>query len=189
VGSVSPTLTVPDLGVVTVNATRGVVPAGIRWYLLTGPVGAGGPVGAVEKCSGEVTRVPAAGHCTAPRVVAALRDGGLLAPARGRRFPASLGLVVMAPREAERHGWRPLLEPVLPLIAGVGSFAVTAVLGTAARSRVPEVLFGFLLLVGVAVLARVVGILFALPVGVAAALGYLSAVHLQHLHAAAAAAA
>jgi K+-sensing histidine kinase KdpD len=78
----------------------------------------------------------------------------------------------MAPRAAERHGWRPLLEPVLPLIAGVGSFAVTAVIGTAARTRVPEVLFGFLLLVGVAVLARVVGILFALPVGVAAVLAF-----------------
>jgi hypothetical protein len=88
----------------------------------------------------EATRAPAARHCTAPRVVAALRDGGLLAPARGRRLSSSLGSVVMAPRAAERHGWRPLLEPVLPLIAGAGSFAVT---------------------VGVAVLARVVGILRA----------------------------
>jgi hypothetical protein len=96
----------------------------------------------------------------------------LLAPARERRFPSSLGLVVMAPRAAERHGWRPLLEPVLPLIAGVGSFAVTAVIGRAARARVPEVLFGLLLLVGVAVLARVLGILFALPVGVAAVLAF-----------------
>jgi hypothetical protein len=78
----------------------------------------------------------------------------------------------MAPRAAERHGWRPLLEPVLPLIAGVGSFAVTAVIGRAARARVPEVLFGLLLLVGVAVLARVLGILFALPVGVAAVLAF-----------------
>jgi hypothetical protein len=35
---VSLTLTAPDLGVVTVNATREVMPAGTRHYLLTGPV-------------------------------------------------------------------------------------------------------------------------------------------------------
>jgi signal transduction histidine kinase len=71
-----------------------------------------------------------------------------------------------------RHGGRALLEVVLALAAGAAAFAVIAVVGTAARSRVHEVLFGVLLLVGVGVVARGAGILFALPVGVAAILAF-----------------
>src|SRR2546423_12509328 len=56
VWSATPTLAAPSTAVVTVNATRGVVPAGIRWYLLTRPVGTEGPVEAAKKCSGEVAR-------------------------------------------------------------------------------------------------------------------------------------
>jgi K+-sensing histidine kinase KdpD len=78
----------------------------------------------------------------------------------------------VAALEAQPHGWRPVLEIVLPLAAGIAGFAVTALAAAAARARVPEALFTVLLLVVIVVLARGAGILFALPVGVAAVLAF-----------------
>jgi signal transduction histidine kinase len=60
----------------------------------------------------------------------------------------------------------------LALAAGVAAFAGTALVGSAARSRVPEALFGVLLLAGIVVLTRGAGILFTLPIGVAAVLAF-----------------
>jgi signal transduction histidine kinase len=65
-----------------------------------------------------------------------------------------------------------LLEFALALAAGVAAFVVTALVGSVARSRVPEELFGVLLLAGVLVLARRAGILFMMPIGVAAVLAF-----------------
>jgi signal transduction histidine kinase len=73
---------------------------------------------------------------------------------------------------ALRHGGRALLEVALALGAGVAAFVGTALIGSAARFRVPEALFGVLLLAGVVVLARGARILFALPIGVAAVLAF-----------------
>jgi signal transduction histidine kinase len=66
----------------------------------------------------------------------------------------------------------PLIEAVLALATGVAAFAVTALLGSAARSRLPDALFALFLVAGVAVVAVCTGILFALPVGVAAVLAF-----------------
>jgi signal transduction histidine kinase len=73
---------------------------------------------------------------------------------------------------ALRHGGRALAEVALALAAGVASFVLTALVGSSARSHVPEELFGVLVLAGVVVLARRVEILFTLPVGVAAVLAF-----------------
>src|SRR5262249_38532344 len=59
-------------------------------------------------------------------------------------------------------------ETVLALAAGVAAFALTAVVGTLARGHVPALVFGPVLLAGVLVTSRTLGILYALPVGVAA---------------------
>jgi signal transduction histidine kinase len=58
------------------------------------------------------------------------------------------------------------VEIVLAVVVGVAAFVVAAVVSTAARSHVPAVLFGLLLLLAVLAVARFAGILYALPVGV-----------------------
>jgi K+-sensing histidine kinase KdpD len=71
------------------------------------------------------------------------------------------------------HGWRGRLgaEIVLALVAGVAAFVLAAVAGAAARSHVPAVLFGLLLLTVLAV-ARFAGIMYALPAGVVIILAF-----------------
>jgi signal transduction histidine kinase len=56
-------------------------------------------------------------------------------------------------------------EIVLAVVVGVAAFVVAAVVCTAARSHVPAVLLGLLLLLVVLAVARFAGILYALPVG------------------------
>jgi signal transduction histidine kinase/putative methionine-R-sulfoxide reductase with GAF domain len=58
------------------------------------------------------------------------------------------------------------VEIVQAVLVGVASFVVAAVVSTAARSHVPVVLLGLLLLLAVLAVARLAGILYALPVGV-----------------------
>ncbi len=58
------------------------------------------------------------------------------------------------------------VEIVLAVVVGVGAFVVAALVSTAARSHVPAVLLGLLLLLAVLAVARFAGILYALPVGV-----------------------
>jgi hypothetical protein len=58
------------------------------------------------------------------------------------------------------------VEIVLAVVVGVAAFVVAALVSTAARSHVPGVLFGLLLLLAVLAVARFAGILYALPVGV-----------------------
>ena len=58
------------------------------------------------------------------------------------------------------------VEIVLAVVVGVAAFVVAALVSTAARSHVPAVLLGLLLLLAVLAVARVAGILYALPVGV-----------------------
>ena len=58
------------------------------------------------------------------------------------------------------------VEIVLAVVVGVAAFVVAAVVSTAARSHVPAVLLGPLLLLAVLAVARFAGILYALPVGV-----------------------
>ena len=58
------------------------------------------------------------------------------------------------------------VEIVLAVLVGVAAFVVAAVVSTAARSHVPAVLLGLLLLLAVLAVARFAGILYALPVGV-----------------------
>ncbi|MFF5084571.1 GAF domain-containing protein [Actinoplanes sp. NPDC000266] len=63
------------------------------------------------------------------------------------------------------------LEVTLSLLSGVGSFVVVAVISTYLRDHVPTVhapLLGLILLAVVLLLARTIGIMYALPVGVAA---------------------
>jgi GAF domain-containing protein len=57
-------------------------------------------------------------------------------------------------------------EIVLAVVAGVVAFVAAAVVSTAARSHVPAALLGLLLLLVVLAVARLAGILYALPVGV-----------------------
>jgi signal transduction histidine kinase len=54
----------------------------------------------------------------------------------------------------------------LALAAGVAAFVLAAILCAAARDHVPTILLGLLLLVAVLAVARLAGILYALPVGV-----------------------
>ena len=72
------------------------------------------------------------------------------------------------------RGWlgRPALEIGLALVAGVAAFALAAVAGAAARSHLPPVLFGLLLLAAVLAVARFAGVLYALPVGVVTILAF-----------------
>ena len=58
------------------------------------------------------------------------------------------------------------MEIVLAVLVGVAAFVVAAVVSTAARSHVPAVLLGLLFLLAVLAVARLAGILYALPVGV-----------------------
>jgi signal transduction histidine kinase len=58
------------------------------------------------------------------------------------------------------------VEIVLAVVVGVAAFVVAALVSTAARSHVPAVLLGLLLLLTVLTVARFAGILYALPVGV-----------------------
>ena len=64
-----------------------------------------------------------------------------------------------------RHG-RFWVEIVLAVVVGVAAFVVAAGVSTAARSHVPAVLLGLLFLLAVLAVARLAGILYALPVGV-----------------------
>ena len=77
-------------------------------------------------------------------------------------------LGVLAPRP---HG-RLAAEIVLALAVGVAAFVLVAVMGTAARSHVPPLLFGLLLLLAVLLVARFGGVLYALPVGVVTVLAF-----------------
>jgi signal transduction histidine kinase/putative methionine-R-sulfoxide reductase with GAF domain len=58
------------------------------------------------------------------------------------------------------------VEIVQAVLVGVAAFVVAAVVSTVARSHVPVVLLGLLLLLAVLAVARLAGILYALPVGV-----------------------
>jgi signal transduction histidine kinase len=64
------------------------------------------------------------------------------------------------------------VEVVLALAAGVAAFVLAAVVGTAARSHVPDAPFCILLLLVVLAVARFGGILYALPVGTATILAF-----------------
>jgi signal transduction histidine kinase len=64
------------------------------------------------------------------------------------------------------------VEIVLAVLVGVAAFVVAAVVSTAARSHVPAVLLGLLLLLAVLAVARFAGILYALPVGVVTILAF-----------------
>jgi GAF domain-containing protein len=61
---------------------------------------------------------------------------------------------------------------MLALVVGVAAFVLAAVAGVAARSHLPPVLFGLLLLAVVLAVARFAGILYALPVGVVTILAF-----------------
>jgi signal transduction histidine kinase len=65
-----------------------------------------------------------------------------------------------------------LLQCVGALAAGVVAFVLAAVVCTAARDRVPVVIIGVVLLIVVFGIARLTGILYALPVGVVVILAY-----------------
>jgi signal transduction histidine kinase len=64
------------------------------------------------------------------------------------------------------------VEILLSAVVGVAAFVAAALISTAARSHVPAVLFGLLLLVAVLAVARFSGILYALPVGVVTILAF-----------------
>jgi signal transduction histidine kinase len=57
-------------------------------------------------------------------------------------------------------------EIVLAVVVGVAAFVVAALVSTAARSHVPAVLLGLFFLLAVLTVARMAGIMYALPVGV-----------------------
>jgi signal transduction histidine kinase len=58
------------------------------------------------------------------------------------------------------------VEIVLAVLVSVAAFVVAAGVSTAARSHVPAVLLGLVLLLAVLAIARFAGVLYALPVGV-----------------------
>ena len=64
------------------------------------------------------------------------------------------------------------MEIVLAAAAGVAAFVLTVLVCVAARSHVPAVVLGPLLLLAVLAVARLAGILYALPVGVATVLAF-----------------
>ncbi|MFF5288553.1 sensor histidine kinase [Paractinoplanes globisporus] len=72
----------------------------------------------------------------------------------------------------ERRRWPFAAEIALSVVAGAAAFALSAMICTAARGHVPPVVLGLALLAGVLALARAAGILYALPVGVAAIQAY-----------------
>jgi signal transduction histidine kinase len=65
-----------------------------------------------------------------------------------------------------------LLQCVGALAAGVAAFVLAAVVCTAARDRVPAVVVGVVLLIVVFGIARLAGIMYALPVGVVVILAF-----------------
>ena len=85
------------------------------------------------------------------------------APGAASRLRRQLPAVVSWPR---RRPGRLGAEIVLALAVGVVAFVLVAVAGAAARSHLPAVPFGLLLLLAVLAVARFAGILYALPVGV-----------------------
>jgi GAF domain-containing protein len=64
------------------------------------------------------------------------------------------------------------VEILLSAVVGVAAFVAAALVSTAARSHVPAVLFGLLLLAAVLAVARFAGILYVLPVGVVTILAF-----------------
>jgi len=64
------------------------------------------------------------------------------------------------------------VEIVLAVVVGVAAFVVAALVSAAARSHVPAVLLGPLLLLAVLAVARFAGIVYALPVGVVTILAF-----------------
>ena len=71
-----------------------------------------------------------------------------------------------------RYRGRLAVEIVLASAAGVAVFVLTALVCAAARSQVSAVVLGSLLLLAVLAVARLAGILYALPVGVATVLAF-----------------
>src|SRR5829696_1173894 len=71
-----------------------------------------------------------------------------------------------------RYRGRLAVEIVLAAAAGVAAFVLAALVSAAARSHVPPVLVGPILLLAVLAMARFAGILYALPVGVATVLAF-----------------
>jgi K+-sensing histidine kinase KdpD len=71
-----------------------------------------------------------------------------------------------------RYRGRLAVEIVLAAAAGVAAFVLTALVCAAARSQLPAVVLGPLLLLAVLAVARLAGILYALPVGVATVLAF-----------------
>ena len=71
-----------------------------------------------------------------------------------------------------RQPGRLSVEIVVAFAVGTAAFALAGVLCAAARDHVPAVLLGSLLLLLVLVVARLAGILFALPVGVVTILAF-----------------
>ena len=71
-----------------------------------------------------------------------------------------------------RYRGRLAVEIVLAAAAGVAAFVLTVLVCVAARSHVPAVVLGPLLLLAVLAVARLAGILYALPVGVATVLAF-----------------
>ena len=67
---------------------------------------------------------------------------------------------------------RPALEIALAVVVGVAAFVLSAAADAAARSHLPAVLFGLLLLAAVLAVARFAGVLYALPVGVVTILAF-----------------
>src|SRR5262249_26001019 len=82
------------------------------------------------------------------------------------RLRGRLRAVASSPRK--RLG----VEIVLALVVGIAAFALAAVVGAAARSHVPAVVLGLLLLLAVLAIARFAGVLYALPVGVVTVLAF-----------------
>ena len=71
-----------------------------------------------------------------------------------------------------RYRGRLAVEIVLAAAVGVAAFILAALVSAAARSHVPGLVLGPLLLLAVLAVARFTGILYALPVGVAAVLAF-----------------
>jgi K+-sensing histidine kinase KdpD len=93
-----------------------------------------------------------------------------------RASPGATGRLRRQPRAVASwlHGrlGRPALEIVLAVVVGVAAFVLAAAADAAARSHLPAVLFGLLLLLAVLAVARFAGVLYALPVGVVTILAF-----------------
>jgi uncharacterized membrane protein YfcA len=86
--------------------------------------------------------------------------GGLCGTARLSKWAKQVVRVTSWSQWRRGRFW---VEVVLAVVVGVAAFVVAAVLSTAARSHVPAVLLGLLLLLVVLAVARFAGILYALP--------------------------